>query len=120
MDQLTCVLFVNQMTDMLHAEDIEGFINLFRPNAELILPNAYCVGRDAIRHAVTGMYQTYEQISIDVERVLAQGSVALVQWRWSDRKRLTGHKNETETALVLEFEGQKIKRWREYHSPVLK
>lgn len=111
--------FINQMIDMLCSGDVDAFVQLFIPSAELILPNAYCVGRDAIRTAVVGMYEVYDNITIELERVLVQDDVVFVQWRWSDRNRLTGQRNETATAIVLEFHGTRIKCWREYHAPVL-
>ena len=119
MDQLACERYVRQMVEIILLAKIDEFIDLFSPNAEMILPNAYCVGKDAIRNALSGMYETYDSIKIDVVRILFRDDVALVEWRWGDRNRLTGNVHQTDTALILEFEAGKIRRWREYHSKAL-
>jgi uncharacterized protein (TIGR02246 family) len=119
MDQTTCSQFVRGVVESLLAEDLDAFISLFTADAILNLPNACCVGLDSIREAVQGLYQTYDNISIDLERVIAMDDVALVQWQWRDRNRFTGDVHETESAIVLEFAGAQIKRWREYHAPAM-
>ena len=119
MDQLACELYVQQMVEMILLAKVDVFLDLFSPSAEMILPNAYCVGKDAIRNALEGMYDTYDSISIHVTRVIYRDDVALLEWRWGDRNRLTGKSHHMDTALILEFEGGLIRRWREYHSPVL-
>ena len=119
MDQLACELYVQQIVEMILLAKVDAFLDLFSPSAEMILPNAYCVGKDASRNALKGMYNTYDSISIHLIRVLAGDDIALVEWRWSDRNRLTGENHRMDTALILEFEGGLIRRWREYHSPVL-
>ena len=112
-------LFIQGVIDILCTEDVESFVELFSSDAELIMPNALCVGNEAIRTAVTGMYQTYIEISIELEHVFAQDNILWVQWRWSDRKRISGQTNQMDTAIVIEMDGERIKRWREYHAPVL-
>ena len=119
MDQLTCELYVQQMVEMILLAKVDTFLDLFSPGAEMVLPNAYCVGKDAIRTALGGMYNTYDSISIKVTRVVSGGNVVWIEWRWSDRNRLTGNSHLMDTALILEFENDRIRRWREYHSPVL-
>jgi uncharacterized protein (TIGR02246 family) len=116
MDQATGSQLVRGAIEALLAEDLDAFISLFTSDATLNLPNARCVGLDSIREAVQGLYQTYENISIDLERVITMDDVVLVQWQWRDRNRFTGAVHETNSAIVLEFEGAQIKQWREYHA----
>jgi len=119
MDHLTFQRSVLDMIDSLLNENVDSFVSQFMPNAEMILPNAHVTGTDSIAKAVQGLYRSYEDISIELERVLIQDNLGVVQWHWCDRNRSTGERHETDSAIFLVFEGPKILQWREYHAPAL-
>ncbi len=118
MDQSQCIALATQLKKALQCGHVEAFCSHFCEDAELIIPNASCLGRDAIRNAVIYLNQKTEHLQITLNRVTYTQNLAFIEWRWRDQNRETGMTQETETMIVLEFANDKIQRWREYQAPV--
>lgn len=116
MNQPQCEALVANLIDCLQQGDVTGFCCAFTQDAELILPDAYCIGQDAICNAVTLMHENYTRIEITLRRVVQQDNLAFVEWHWQDLNKITGEPSQADTMIVLEFQGDKIQRWREYRS----
>ncbi|GAB4231458.1 MAG: SgcJ/EcaC family oxidoreductase [Elainellaceae cyanobacterium] len=94
--------------------DADGFANLFLPDGELVVPGQQWQGRSAIRQAVLDFSSTHCQVKIEIQRIVASGDCAVVEWIWEDVENNTGKRSHAEDAIVIDFQANQIRRWREY------
>jgi len=94
--------------------DADRFAELFLPDGELVVPGQRWQGRAAIRQAVLDFSSTHSQVEIEIQRIVSFGGCALVEWIWKDVEKSTGERSQAEDAIVIDFQADQIRRWREY------
>ncbi|MEM6446283.1 MAG: nuclear transport factor 2 family protein [Cyanobacteria bacterium P01_D01_bin.123] len=90
------------------------FAQLFSPTGEFIVPGQQWVGVEAIRNAATSYFKQYTVASIEIQRILVAGDRVMVEWNWLDVERFTDQRTWAEDVIVIDFNGDRIQRWREY------
>lgn len=93
--------------------DADAFTNLFAEDGEFIVPGQIFRGREAIRAVMAEFSQTRTNVQIDIQRTIIDGDQAVVEWRWQDTDA-AGQQTIAEDAIVVDFAGTQISRWREY------
>lgn len=94
--------------------DAAAFAALFTDQGELIVPGDRWSGPAAIRQIAADFAANSTNVTIKIQRVLIEGNQALVEWHWEDTERSTGKRNRADDAIVIDFTGDRINRWREY------
>jgi uncharacterized protein (TIGR02246 family) len=94
--------------------DADAFAALFTAQGEFIVPGNRWVGPAAIRQVAADFATSSDHVTIDIHRVLVAGNQALVEWHWEDTEKSTGKRNRADDAIVIDFAGDQISRWREY------
>lgn len=90
--------------------DLEGFLRVFTPTANLIeaacLPyGGRAVGVDAIRDTLKMVGSLWEEMAFDVERVMSDGEVAVALGRLTGRSRVTGGTIDFTLVEIWRFSG---------------
>ncbi|GFE72287.1 nuclear transport factor 2 family protein [Chroococcus sp. FPU101] len=88
--------------------------SLFTEDGELIVPGNRWVGKEAIRKAAADFASNTASVKIEIHQIIIEGNHTAVEWYWEDTAKGTGQKNPADDAIVIDFVGDKIKRWREY------
>lgn len=94
--------------------DGELFASLFLPDGEFIVPGNRWVGREKIHQVLTDFASNVSEIKIEIQRIIIDGSQAVVEWHWQERNKETGKIDRAEDAIVVDFKDGSIERWREY------
>lgn len=105
---------INQAKESWMQGDAAAFAALFTAEGEFIVPGDRRIGPTAIRQAVTDFAANASNVKIEIRRVLIAGNQALVEWYWEDTEKTTGKRNRADDAIVIDFTGDRISRWREY------
>ena len=92
----------------------DEFVDLFTTDGEFVTPGNRCVGPAEIRQTFTDYAAAYDEVQIDIHRVIQEGDRVFIEWDWLDREKSTGKRVHAEDAIAIDLEGQKIRRWREY------
>jgi uncharacterized protein (TIGR02246 family) len=93
--------------------DADAFANLFTENGEFVIPGQTYRGTEAIRSIIAEFSETHTNVQIDIQRIIIDDNQAVVEWHWQDTDE-TGKQTIAEDAIVIDFEGTQISRWREY------
>jgi uncharacterized protein (TIGR02246 family) len=105
---------VHQARDCWIQGSGEAFAALFTADGELIVPGSRWIGPDAIASAVTNFATQVSDVTIEIHRIMVDGNQAVVEWRWEDTAKATGKRTPADDAIVIDFRGDRIARWREY------
>lgn len=104
---------IEQVKDCWIEGKADTLASLFTPDGELIVPGYRWKGKDAIRQAAADFAKNTASVKIEIHQIIIEGNHAAVEWSWEDTA-VTGQKNPADDAIVIDFAGDKIKRWREY------
>jgi uncharacterized protein (TIGR02246 family) len=102
-------------TDACMTQNAQTFASLFRNDAEMILPGHRLTGKAQIQEATTAYLSRYDDIKIEIQRILVEGDRAVVEWTWESLKQ--GNRDYAENAIIIDFKAGLIQRWREYTDP---
>ena len=103
-----------QTKDAWGKGDAAAFANLFVEDGELIVPGQRWQGRAAIQAESARFLENFT-VAIEIRTMLIDGNQAAVEWDWIEISKTTGQKNsQAQDAIVIDFEGSRIRRWREY------
>lgn len=105
---------IHQARDCWIQGDADTFASLFTSDGELIVPGSRWVGRAAIRQAVIDFTAYASNVKIEIHRIIIEGNHAVVEWHWEDTEKATGKRTPADDAIVIDFRGNQIGRWREY------
>jgi uncharacterized protein (TIGR02246 family) len=105
---------IQQARDAWVNGDADAFANLFTPDGELIVPGNRWVGPEAIREVAASFAAGASDVKIEIRRILVMGNQAVVEWYWEDTEKASGRRNRADDAIVVDFTGGRIQRWREY------
>ena len=94
--------------------DAAAFARAFAPQGELVVPGQRLVGPEAIRQAFEAFARDNSDVHIRIRRLLLDGDAAAIEWDWSHRVRATGKRYRAQDAILVDFQGGQIARWREY------
>lgn len=94
--------------------DAAAFAALFAAQGEFIVPGDRWVGPEAIRQVAADFATNSANVAIEIRRIFIAGNQALVEWHWEDTEKSTGKRNRADDAIVIDFTGDQISRWREY------
>lgn len=94
--------------------DAEGFASLFLPDGEFIVPGNRWVGREQIHQVLADFASTVSEVKIEIQRIIIDGSQAVVEWHWQEQNKETDKIDRAEDAIVVDFKNGSIERWREY------
>ncbi len=93
--------------------DADAFANLFTEDGEFVVPGQTYRGKAAIRSVIAEFSETHTNVQIQIQRMIIDGNQAVVEWRWQDTDA-AGKQTVAEDAIVVDFVGTQISRWREY------
>ncbi|ELR96670.1 nuclear transport factor 2 family protein [Gloeocapsa sp. PCC 73106] len=105
---------VHQAKDCWIQGTADTFAALFTSDGELIVPGYRWVGQEAIQQAVNDFTTSVSNVTIEIHRIMIEGNHAVVEWRWEDTQKATGKRTPADDAIVIDFRGNQIERWREY------
>ncbi len=94
--------------------DAQIFAALFAPDGEFVVPGQRWVGVEAIQRAAADFASSHSHVKIEIQRILVDHQQAVVEWQWEDVETSTGKHTRADDAIVVDFVGDRIKRWREY------
>jgi uncharacterized protein (TIGR02246 family) len=94
--------------------DAQAFVQLFSPNGKFIVPGKVWQGPSAIHQAFDKFADAYRVKTIDIKNLVLQNNHAFVEWYWEEQERETGRVSPAEDAIAIDFQGDRILRWREY------
>ena len=91
-----------------------AFAALFTDQGEFIAPGNRWVGHRQIYQAVVDYAAAYDEVSINIRRIIQENEQILIEWDWQEREKVTGRRSQAEDAIVVDLEQGRIRRWREY------
>lgn len=94
-------------------DDPDAFTALFREDGEFVVPGQVYRGAEEIRSVMAAFTATH-RVQIQIRRIIAEGEQAAVEWRWEDTETATGKRSTADDVIVVDFQEDQIKRWREY------
>lgn len=105
---------IKQSRDAWLRGDADAIASFFSADGELIVPGDRLVGREAIRQVAADFFSTHSVIKIEIKLIIVEDNRAAVEWYWEDREKATGHLNQADDAIIVDFKDGQIVRWREY------
>lgn len=105
---------IEQARDAWMQGDADAFASLFSADGEFIVPGNRWVGREAIRQTIADFAASHVEVNIEIKRIIIEGDRAVVEWSWEERESATARPNKADDAIVVDFQGGQIVRWREY------
>lgn len=94
--------------------DAKAFALLFAPDGEFVVPGQQFVGIEAIEKVAAEFAKRHSHVMIKIQRLTVDRQRAVVEWQWEEVENSTGKHTRADDAIVVDFIGGKIKRWREY------
>lgn len=94
--------------------DADAFAALFTETGEFVVPGQVYRSPAQIRAVTADFSASHADVQIEIRRMITEGSQVVVEWHWEDTETATGQRMVADDAIVVDFEGDKIKRWREY------
>lgn len=94
--------------------NIARFTSLFTASGEFIVPGQVYRGRHEIQAAMAEFFDSHSDVTIQIQQIILEGSRAAVEWHWEDTEIATGQRTIADDAIIVDFQGDRIARWREY------
>lgn len=114
MNQEDIRVLIEKARDAWVAQDADALAQLFTSDGELIVPGKRWQGQEKIREEVTQFAQQSSNVKIDIQRIIIEGSQAVVEWYYEDTEKASGNRNKADDVIVVDFKEGRISRWREY------
>ena len=114
MKQKDILKLIDRARDAWIARDADALAQLFTPDGELIVPGRRWRGQGKIREQVSQFAREYLDVKIDIRQIIVKGDRAVIEWHYEDTEKATGLRNRADDAIVVNFKGNRISRWREY------
>jgi uncharacterized protein (TIGR02246 family) len=105
---------VERQASAWEAADSEGIIADFAEASAFVVSGSTFRGKQEIKEAAEEYFAEFTDTQIMIQRLIANGNEAAVEWTWRDKKRETGETSYAEDAIIIELEDGKIIYWREY------
>ena len=96
------------------SQDVAGIINDFDRNAVFIAAGFRFDGQQEIAKAARDYFKQFHHTSVEIKRIVIDGSQGAVEWDWRDRERKSNKEGFAEDAIIFELQNGKIVYWREY------
>ena len=96
------------------SQDVTGIIDDFTEDAVFIAAGFRFDGREQIAKAARDYFQQFHRTSVEIKRIVVDGSQGAVEWDWRDRERKSNQEGFAEDAIIFELQEGKIVYWREY------
>ena len=96
------------------SQDVAGIIDDFDRNAVFIAAGFRFDGQQEIAKAARDYFKQFHHTSVEIKRIIIDGSQGAVEWDWRDRERQSNKEGFAEDAIIFELEEAKIVYWREY------
>jgi uncharacterized protein (TIGR02246 family) len=96
------------------AQDANALVKLFTSDGEIIVPGQKWQGQARIREEINHFAEQYSDVKIDIKRIIIENNQAAVEWYYEDTEKETGHRNQADDVIVIDFKDGLISRWREY------
>lgn len=104
---------IHKAADAWRKGNADAFVCLFLPEGEFIMPDNCYQGTTKIREATADFMKAYEA-EIEIKRIIIDGNQAAVEWHWQQTEKTTGKTSQSDDAIVVDFQLNRIRRWREY------
>lgn len=95
-------------------QDAQAIADDFAEDGIFIAAGSKFQGKPQIKQAAEEYFQQFHHTSVEIKRILVDGSQGAVEWNWHDQNRQTGKESHAEDAIILELKNNKIVYWREY------
>ena len=96
------------------SQDVTGIVDDFDRNAVFIAAGFRFDGQEQIAKAARDYFQQFHRTSVEIKRIVIDGTQGAVEWDWRDRDRQSNKEGFAEDAIVFELQEGKIVYWREY------
>ena len=96
------------------SQDVAGIIDDFDRNAVFIAAGFRFDGQEQIAKAARDYFKQFHHTSVEIKRIIIDGSQGAVEWDWRDRERQSNKEGFAEDAIIFELQDGKIVYWREY------
>lgn len=103
----------DQVIEAWMTPDPDKIAEVYADDGEFILPGDVFTGPDAIRE-LAATYTAEHEIKVELKRIIVVGNFAFAEWVWNDTDKASGETSQFDEAIVVDFEGDKVKSWREY------
>ncbi|ELR97415.1 hypothetical protein [Gloeocapsa sp. PCC 73106] len=107
-------IVINQAIKACVEKNARNFAALFAPKGEIILKKDYTIPRAEIETVTQTYFSTLEYIKIKIASLMIQGDRACLEWSWEDYNHETKRQNCHDNVILINFESELIRRWREY------
>jgi len=94
--------------------DASLFASFFADGGEIVLKKDYRISQPEIAQISQNYFANLAYIQIDIKNIISEGNHLCVEWSWEDFNPLTGQKNCHDNVILVTFQGDLIKSWREY------
>ena len=108
------VEMVERQARAWESQDVAGIINDFDRNAVFIAAGFRFDGQQEIAKAARDYFKQFHHTSVEIKRIVIDGSQGAVEWDWRDRERKSNKEGFAEDAIIFELQNGKIVYWREY------
>ena len=105
---------VERQAKAWESQDVTGIIDDFTEDAVFIAAGFRFDGREQIAKAARDYFQKFHRTSVEIKRIVIDGSQGAVEWDWRDRERKSNKEGFAEDAIIFELQEGKIFYWREY------
>ena len=96
------------------SQDVTGIVDDFDSNAVFIAAGFKFEGQQEIAQAARDYFKQFHRTSVEIKRIVVDGSQGAVEWDWRDRERKSNQEGFAEDAIIFELQDGKIVFWREY------
>lgn len=107
-------LIIQKAKEAWEKGDANTFASLFASDGEFCVPGNRWVGQEVIRQVAADFTLRSSDVKVEIRRMIVQGDQAVIEWYWEDTENATGHRNQADDVIVVDFEAGQICRWREY------
>ncbi len=96
------------------SQDVTGIVDDFAEDAVFIAAGFRFDGQEQIAKAARDYFQQFHRTSVEIKRIVIDGTQGAVEWDWRDRERQSNKEGFAEDAIIFELQDGKIVYWREY------
>ena len=108
------IKIVERQARAWESQDVTGVVDDFATDAVFIAAGFKFEGQEQISQAAKDYFRQFHNTSVEIKRIVIDGSQAAVEWDWRDRERQSNKEGFAQDAIIFKLQDGKIVYWREY------